>query len=224
MNKPPARYHKKYVTLPTNTIPMTFKWLAFLFTILILFSCQDDEKRLAEQRKDAQIKEVIFKTIEKGWNFTTPSLNPATQDLISNWTELRQFLTELNEKPKSTIGAFQKKAKTLSKKAADLNNNIPANFNKPEIKARIAVLTTKINSINLFINLDAIPDQKVIANVVDANIELQALYRQMEEIVRKSYIPKEQGESDMIKMLDTTRAIHAPTTPSPQTIREKKFQ
>ena len=224
LEKPPVRNHKKYVTLPTNPISMTLKWFFFLFAALVLFSCQDDEKRLAEQHKDAQAKEVIFKNIEKGWNFTTPSLDPATQDLISNWAELRQFLSELNEKPKSTIGAFQKKAKTLSKKAADLNNNIPAKFDKPQIKARIAVLTTKINSINLFVNLDAIPDQKVIANVVDANIELQALYRQMEEIVRKSYIPKEQGESDMIKMLDTTRAIHAPTPPSPQPIRKKKFQ
>jgi len=34
----------------------------------------------------------------------------------------------------------------------------------------------------------------------------------MDEIVRKNAIPKEEGESDMIQMLDASRAI--PTVPS----------
>ena len=66
------------------------------------------------------------------------------------------------------------------------------------------------------INLDGIPDQKVIANVVDANEELAALYREFDETVRKSEIQKEEGEADMIRMLDTARAI--PNTPPPTTI------
>jgi len=193
---------------------MKFKWLFFLIA-LTLFSCQDDEKRLAEQRKDAKLKEEIFNTVNRGWNFATPPLNPKAQLLTRTWPELQQFLNELNQKPQSTIGAFQKKAKTLSKKAAELNNHIPAQFNKPEVKSRISTLTTKINSINLYVNLDAIPAQKVVANVADANTELNALFRQMDEIIRKSEIPKEQGESDMIKMLDTTRAIPTPGAPKP---------
>lgn len=201
---------------------MKFKWFSFLFAALLLLSCQNnDEKRLAEQIKDAKEKELIFNNINKGWNFTTPSLNPTTQSMIANWGELRLFLNELNQKPKSSIGAFQKKAKALSKKAAELNNNIPLKFSKPEIKSRIAVLTTKINSINLFINLDDIPDQKVIALVKDANEELNSLYRQFEEIVRKSEIPKEVGESDMIRMLDTARAI--PSKPErPEYLRQQQ--
>ncbi|HMI07760.1 MAG TPA: hypothetical protein VK528_09465, partial [Flavobacterium sp.] len=169
--------------------------------------------------------EQIFTNINKGWNFTNPTLNPKTQALISNWAELRQFVTEVNQKPKSSIGAFQKKAKVLSTKAKELNNNIPSQFNKPEIKARIAVLATKVNSINLFINLDDIPDQKVVALVADTNLEIASLYRQMDEIVRKNDIPREEGESDMIRMLDTARAIPNTTAPKPmETHRPKLFQ
>jgi hypothetical protein len=123
------------------------------------------------------------------------------------WNEWRLFLNELNQKPKSTIGAFQKKAKELSKKAADLNNNIPIAYNKPEVKSRISVLISKINALNLFINLDEIPDQKVVALVAEINIQLVSLQSQLDEIVRKSTIPKEEGESDLIQMLDTSRAI-----------------
>ena len=188
---------------------MTIRLVYFL-SLLLLVSCRNvDEQRLAAQ-KDATKKEMIFINISKGWNFITPTLNPKTQTLISNWGELRQFTTELSQKPQSSIGAFQKKAKELSKKAIELNNNIPPKFSKPEIKSRISVLVTKVNSVNLFINLQDIPDAKVVTLVSDINIEVASLYRQLDEIVRKSEIPKEQGEADMIRMLDTARAI--PTT------------
>ena len=187
---------------------MKFNWFSFFAAFLLLVSCQNnDEKRLAEQQKDAEVKELIFTKINNGWRFSVPTLNPQTQGLTRNWSELRAFTTELNQKPKSSIGAFQKKARALSKKGAALNEHIPNPFNKPEIKSRISALVTKINSINLFINLDAIPEQKVITCIADANIELSSLFRQMEEIVRKSQTPKEQGETDMIRMLDTSRAI-----------------
>lgn len=179
-----------------------------LFLLLMLVSCKDDlAKRNAENAKDIKKKEIIFDNINKGWNFNTQPANATSQSLTNTWTEWRVFLDELSQKPKSTIGAFQKKAKTLSKRAVELGINIPFPYNKPEIKSRIAVLTTKINSLNLYINLDEIPDQKVTTLVTEINIELASLQSQLDEIVRKNLIPKEEGESDLIKMLDTARAI-----------------
>ncbi|MFT3794643.1 hypothetical protein [Flavobacterium sp.] len=186
---------------------MKTRIFCLFFSLMLLFSCRDEDAQRQAALKDAQKKEQIFTNINNGWNFTPPSLNPQTQGMLNNWSELRLFLQALTQKPKSSIGAFQKKSKELSTKAKDLNNNIPQAFNKPEVKSRISVLTTKINSINLYINLQEIPDQKVVGLVRDVNEELLALYRQMDEIVRKSNIPKEEGESDMLRMLDTARAI-----------------
>ena len=123
------------------------------------------------------------------------------------WEEWRVFLLELSQKPKSTIGAFQKKAKTLSKKAVNLKNNIPLAYDKPEIKSRISVLIAKVNALDLFINLNEIPDQKVIALVSEINTELRSIQSQLDEIIRKNAIPREEGESDLIQMLDPSRAI-----------------
>ena len=121
---------------------------------ILLFSCQDEEAQRLAAQKDADKKEQIFKNINQGWNFNVPTLNPQTQPLVENWSELRMFLLELNQKPQSSIGAFQKKSKVLSTKSSELNNNIPIVFNKPEIKSRIAVLMTQINSINLFMDIN----------------------------------------------------------------------
>jgi hypothetical protein len=179
---------------------------------LTLVSCQEDPKiRLLEQEKEAKKQEVIFNNINKGWNFNSSPINPTAGSLTNNWAEWRMFLNELGQKPKSSIGAFKQKAKTLSKKGADLNNNIPPQFAVPEVKSRIAAINTKINSINLYINLQQIPDTQIVKLVQEINTEVASLQFQLDEITRKSNIKIEEGENDMLRMLDTTRAI--PTNP-----------
>ncbi len=187
---------------------MKSTWFSFIFAVLILTSCQNnDAARLAELKKDAQKRDLIFKTISKGWRFQMPPLNAKTQALTQDWPELHAFAAELNQTPKSTTNAFQKKAVELSKKAFALNNNIPIPFNRPEIKSRVAALNTKVNSLTLFLNIDDIPQEKIVLLVQEINIALQSLYQQLDEVVRRNDIPKEEGETDMIRMLDTARAI-----------------
>jgi hypothetical protein len=123
------------------------------------------------------------------------------------------FLAELGQKPKKTIGAFQKKSTELSKKAMALNDFIPTEFNKPQIKARISILITKVRMLDLYIHLNDIPDQNVLVLVGEINTELASLQNEMDKIVQKSKIPLEEGESDLLKMLDTARAI--PNKPQP---------
>lgn len=192
----------------SNIYKMKLVFSCLFLVLFLTLSCQNNkEQRLIETAKEAKKQEIIFDNINKGWNFNAKPLNPASQGLVEMWNEWRIFLIELNQKPKSTIGAFQKKAIELSKKAADLNNNIPVAYNKPEVKSRIAVLISKINSLNMFLNLDKIQDKKVVALVLEINIQLISLQSQLDEIVRKNTIPKEEGESDLIQMLDTSRAI-----------------
>lgn len=192
---------------------MSHRFIYAVFTLLLLASCQDDEKRQAEIAREEKKKDAVFANINNAWNFNTAPANETSANLFSVWNEWRILLNEMGQKPKSTIGAFRNKAKALSAKSKDLDKSIPVPFNRPEIKSRIAVLKTKINALNLFINLNDIPDKKVIALISDINTELSALQLQMGEIVRRSQIPKEEGEADMLRMLDTARAI--PNTPKP---------
>lgn len=186
---------------------------SLLLLLLMLSSCQDDPKaRALEQEKENKKRETIFATINTGWNFNSVPTNQTAQDLTSIWPEWRTFLHELGQKPKSSIGAFQQKAKTLSKKAIELNSKIPIKFDLPEVRSRIAVITTKINEINLYIHLNQIPDQKIIKLVQEINAELASMYAQLDEIKRRGEIKIEDGEGDMLRMLDTARAI--PTNPT----------
>ena len=190
-------------------------YFSTLLLLVFLSSCQEDPKsRALEQEKETQKREVIFTNINKGWNFNSQPINETSRKLTTNWAEWRVFLNELGQKPKSSISAFQQKAKTLSKSAIDLNINIPIKFDLPEIKSRIAVITTKINAVNLYIHLNQIPDKKIVQLIQEINSEVASLQSQFDEIIVKSEIKIEDGEGDMLRMLDTTRAI--PTNPNPK--------
>ncbi|MBF4515149.1 hypothetical protein IRZ71_02285 [Flavobacterium sp. ANB] len=187
---------------------MKYKISLFLLLIFVLNSCQNEnEKRLAENKKEAKKKEKIFDNINKAWIFIDEPINEVSEQNVRAWTEWRDFLKEIGEKPRKTIGAFQKKSAAISKKAMALNSNIPTQFNQPQIKARISILITKVKMMDLYIHLNQIPDEKVTFLIGDINKELVSLQRQMDKIVEKAKIPKEEGEADFLKMLDTTRAI-----------------
>ncbi len=188
-----------------------------ILVVATIFSCQnDDARRIEFQKKEVAKKENIFKVIDNAWNFQVPQPSPRGDAILSKWGELRLLNNELSQKPKSSIGAFQGKAKIMAKRVSDLGNNIPPEINKPEIRARVTVLTTKIKSIDMFINLQQIPEKKVVELIVEANASLSSLYSQVEEIVKKADVPIEKGESDIIKMRDTTRAVPTiqPTMPN----------
>lgn len=187
---------------------MKYKLSYFLFLIVLLSSCKNEnQKRVSDNQKNAEKREVIFSKINKGWVFNDTPINTATEASVTKWNELRLFLAELAQKPKKSIEAFQEKSAAISKKVMDLNNSIPPEFDKPQIKARISTLITKVRLLDLFIHLDNIPAEKVVQLVAEINLELISLERQMDKIVEKSKIPLEEGESELMKMMDTARAI-----------------
>lgn len=187
---------------------MKFKFVSLFISLFVLFSCQDEDViREKERLKNAEKSEVIFQKINNGWDFDIPTSTTEVQSILKNWSQWNDFSREIEQKPKSSINAFRKKAITLSKKVEDLNTNIPEKFNNPQVKSRISILVTQLHQLDLYINLDQIPADKVIAIIPNVNKGLQSLEAQFQEILRKEKIPMEQGEADMIKMLDTTRAI-----------------
>ena len=198
-------------------VRMNLKFILLLLPSLLLLSCQDDDAiREKERLNTIEKSEIIFNKISKGWNFEAPSSSDEVQSVLKNWNQWNDFSRELEQKPKMSINAFRQKAVALSKKAESLNLNIPGKFDKPQVKSRISIIITQLHQLELYLNLDKIPADKVVSIIPNVNKGLQSLQGQFLEIIRKEKIPVEQGEADMIRMLDTTRAI-----PSSKTILPK---
>lgn len=168
--------------------------------IFVVFSCKNDsEQHEIEITRAKKEKELVFNNINKAWNFNRRKLTPASQSIASNWNEWRLFTDELYQKPKGTIGAFKRKTTSLVSKTEVLQTTIPEKLNKRQTKSRLATLITKVKALHMFINLDRIPEKKVLQLVRDLNLEVNAFQDQIEETVRRSQIQLEEGEAEMIQ-------------------------
>ena len=158
--------------------------------VLTLISCENENQQL-EAQKVAQKNEAVFKNISKMWQFNFPTPRPEVAATLGRWNEWRQFEIEMRQKPQSTLSAFQMKTKNLSKKADTLVLTVPFEYNKPQILSRITTLNTKLKSLETFMNLRVIPEQRIAKLIPEINEEIKGLYKQWDEIIIKKAIPKE---------------------------------
>ena len=177
---------------------------SFLF-LLVLVSCNDFSDLSAESEKNKQRNEAVFKAISKEWNFVFPSTKPEIHTALNEWKDWQQFQNELEQKPKTSLLAFQMKIENVSKRADSLYLTVPAKFNNPQVRSRLITLDTQLNSLNTYMHLQVIPEKKVITLINNVNGEIKSVYKQLEEIIIKEAIPMEIGEADLIKALDTSR-------------------
>jgi hypothetical protein len=188
--------------------------LFFLSLFFLFVACKDDTKAHGiEIARALKQKELVFNTINKAWLFTPRNLLPESQTIENNWDQWRLFMVELNQKPKATIGAFQRKTKNLIQKVDILESTIPEKINKPQIRSRLMALTTKLKALHTFINLDRIPEKKVVLLISDLNIEINAFHDQIEEIVQRTHILKEEGEEEMLNSIKGIESQTAPAKP-----------
>jgi hypothetical protein len=174
---------------------MKFKLSYFLFLLVLLVSCKDDnQKGMLTMRKTP--KGSHFSNITKDGFYDTPINETAEAKTTLDRTA---FVYSSWLKKKKPLVLSSKSRLLFLKKAMALKTNIPVQFNVPQNKSRISVLITKVRMLDLYIHLDKIPDDKVVVSIAEINKELASLQREMDKIVEKSKIPVEEGESELIK-------------------------
>ena len=191
--------------LSQRIIPMKYIYLA-LIGLVLFSSCEENEKSAEEQQMlIAQKRDSIFKTIDDQWVIQIPKINQNVQSNLVNWKEWNDVEKEYRIKPVTSLSAFHKKAQRLSKLAAEMQNNIPEVYNKPDVKSRIFLLNTNLNSLEMLLELDLIPAKEVKELFGKINKNYQSLANQFDEILIRKAIPMEVGEQEMIQSLDTIK-------------------
>jgi len=179
--------------------------IIILANFLCLTNCQNFSDTRESAKKEQAKKDSVFALISKKWLFEFPSARPEVNAAMADWNQWIQFKQELQQKPKTSMLAFQMKIKNVSAKSDSLYLTVPSGFNDPQVRSRLITLDTKIKSLDTYIHLQDIPDKKVLNLISEINEEIKGVYTQMDEVVIKKAIPKEIGEEEMLKALDTTR-------------------
>ena len=182
----------------------------FLSTVLfltILVGCKNDDSQRLEAQRVAEIKQdSIFKEITKYWQFKVPSQETKANEILQSWPQWKEFSFELRQKPGIDLTNFRNKAALLSTKIKLVLATLPQDFRTKAIMSRFLVLQTNINALELYLNLDAIPLEKLRNYCNEINETIAMITIQMDAIYIRAAIPLEEGELETRQQLqDTTR-------------------
>lgn len=196
--------------------------IAAALTILLISCGEEDKVRQADTIKYQKNNDSLLKILSNHWRFNVPQMAPKTAAQTENWNEWQQFREELSQRPTGSLTAYRRKTQNLVAKAEQLRSNIPQFFDKPQVRSRISVIIIKIKSLSTYINLDVVQDKKVTALIGEITRETVSLQGQLDELIRISEIPKEAGEEEMLRALDTVRMANPDAIPVLQPTNPQK--
>lgn len=174
---------------------------------LSLGSCKKEiDQSQVEQTKLQQYNDSIFSHLMKEWKFRVPKTSKELTPILTDWKPWNNLMNEVKLRPVSTIGAFQKKAATLTEVAQNLTYQAyPSQLNTPDIQARYTTLLTSFQNLEMYIDLDPIDVEKVDEWLDRIQINMDGLVRMMEEnLVRQNYA-KQAGEDAMLEEMQQMR-------------------
>ncbi|MGG5505579.1 MULTISPECIES: hypothetical protein [unclassified Myroides] len=174
---------------------------------LCLTSCKKEiDNSAIEQAKIQQYNDSVFSHLMKEWKFKIPKASKELTPILEEWKPWTNLINEVKLRPVSTIGAFQKKATTLSEIAENLTyQSYPTQLNTPDIQTRYTTLLNSFQNLDMYVNLDPVNLEKVDEWLHNIQISLDDIMRMMEEnLVRQNYA-KQEGEEAMLQEMEELR-------------------
>lgn len=182
------------------------KFLITLTALVVLCGCKKTTSDVYSHNEE-QVKrqDSLFSNVDKKWIFTPLSTPKNVEQKISEWKDWHALLAEISSKPLSSLSAFRQEAANFVLLGDKLSSSVPEEFNTPAIQSRIALLNTNLQRLDMYMHLDQIPDKKIAEILSQSNKNMQSIINQIEVILLKKSIPKEEGEDRLYQNIDTVK-------------------
>lgn len=187
---------------------MKNSWTIIVLILSLQFiSCKKEmDQSVQEQTKLQQYNDSVFTHLMKEWKFKIPKASKELSPILDDWKAWTNLINELKLRPVSSIGAFQKKAVTLSEVAENLPyQGYPNQLDTPDIKIRYSTLLNAIQNLDMYINLDPINVEKVDYWLNQIQLSLDDIVRMMDENLLRQNYAKEAGEDAMLEEMEEFR-------------------
>mgnify|MGYP003406620669 FL=1 len=181
------------------------KYIALIvLTALSMLSCKKETTQ-ADKPVATISQDSLVRSIHDKWKFTIAINNPTITKNLSNWEDWRNYVNELTITPNPSLGNMAHKTTKLVSMVAVLKNSIPEKYNKQETKARLALLETNIQSLDMLLGLEPINIKEIHKLLANIQKNTNSIINQFNEFEVKAQIPKEIGESELTQPVDTIK-------------------
>lgn len=183
---------------------MKYVFISILFLALFT-SCNKKNATTTTVTTSKVSQDSLVRSIHKKWQFKVIVPNNTVATKINNWDAWNNFSNELTIKPNASIISLKRKATSLVEKAAVLKTTIPEMYNKAEVKARLALLETNIQTLDMLLELESLNVKEINSLLTAIQKNTNSVLNQFNEFEIKAKIPKETGEDQLIQTIDTVK-------------------
>lgn len=182
---------------------MKYVFISILF--LALFTSCNKKNATTAVTTSKVSQDSLVRSIHKKWQFKVIVPNNTVATKINNWDAWNNFSNELTIKPNASIISLKRKATSLVEKAAVLKTTIPEMYNKAEVKARLALLETNIQTLDMLLELEPLNVKEINSLLTAIQKNTNSVLNQFNEFEIKAKIPKETGEDQLMQTIDTVK-------------------
>lgn len=150
-------------------------------------------------------QDSLIRTIHQKWKFSISISNPAVSTKLNNWEEWRNYANEITISPSPSLSGFTFKSAAFVQKVSALRISIPEAYNKQETKARLALLETNVQNLDMLLELEPLNPKEITKLLAAIQKNTNSLINQFDEFEVKSKIPKEEGEDQLLQPVDTIK-------------------
>lgn len=183
---------------------MKYVFISILFLALFT-NCNKKNATTTTVTTSKVSQDSLVRSIHKKWQFKVIVPNNTVATKINNWDAWNNFSNELTIKPNASIISLKRKATSLVEKAAVLKTTIPEMYNKAEVKARLALLETNIQTLDMLLELESLNVKEINSLLTAIQKNTNSVLNQFNEFEIKAKIPKETGEDQLIQTIDTVK-------------------
>jgi len=181
------------------------KYILFL-AVTAVFALGCTKGNVPEQRTTSKIsQDSLIRTIHQKWKFSVSVPNPAVSTKLNNWEEWRNYVNEMTISPSPSMSGFTFKSAAFVQKVNALRISIPEAYNRQETKARIALLETNVQNLDMLLELEPLNPKEITRLLAAIQKNTNSLINQFDEFEVKSRIPKEEGEDQLLQPVDTIK-------------------
>lgn len=177
------------------------------YIVLLLATLIACDKKQENISQDTTIvtNDSLIRSIQNNWKFSVNLSNSAVNSRLSTWSDWQNFVSELTTPPKANLSNFSRKAAKLVTNVEVLKNSVPDFYNKPETKARLTLLETNVQNLDMWLDIEPLNSKEILSLLANIQKNTNSIIYQFEEFEVKAKIPREVGEESLHQPIDTIK-------------------
>ena len=158
-------------------------------------ACGDSDTRDAAAQAPVQVDTTLY-----GHRYQFPNMDPALDDILTNWSIFLDFRARSSELHDLKLEPLRQKINLIQAHADTMRVRLPDTLNTSAIDSRLRIISTRISLLKQEVAKDRINPASIENEIGETNEAIKNFYVQLNEKIQKDAIDRSRTESEQAEL------------------------